>query len=119
MVRLCCVADSIKQLNTSGVKVTDRLLKMVHNSSSQPFTEGQVMTRPELARLLENIVANGSMPLYDVRGQVGQDVVTTVTEEGGKMTMADMTAFVAPTVSALKTTFYSTLNYAQILHVII
>ena len=77
--------------------------RRVYLPNGEPPNVGQVFRNPEYARALELIAKDGEDAFY--RGPIGEDIVKSVDELGGVMSMKDFSEYQAQWVDPISTTY--------------
>ena len=83
---------NIGELVTAGL-VNPKLRKYLtkHDSWRSPLREGELLRNEKLARTLRQIAEKGSDALYE--GQIARDIVGESAEEGGILTVDDLSSY--------------------------
>ena len=85
--------DGWRHLQSASIERRGETRKIFQNQAGRYIEEGDTFRQPKLAKTLRQVATNGASYIY--RGDWARRFVGAVQEEGGRITLDDMTAYKA------------------------
>lgn len=90
-------------LNTYDILLSNDAMAAAFLNDWLPYEPGEMMCRPDLARMFRLIVEDGAEAFY--RGEIAEAIVRAVTAAGGLLSLDDLSSVTVAVEPALNTTY--------------